>query len=114
MEARPSRPRNCVRMCTQITPKLRFGKQSRDLKLFDALNGLRHQRGKALTTYADVFIVVVGTVYREVVSSAAQPVYRELPRSPHTRSNSRPSGFRNRLRWTDHPRQQKRQGIKCP
>src|SRR5437868_5940226 len=104
-----SGPGNGIHLSSDVAAKLGRREQCDYLIFLHGLDGLRHQGHEALATHAYVFIIVVRTIHREVVTTRAQPVDRKLSGGTHARTHAWPGHAAECLRRWRYTRQEQSQ-----
>src|ERR1051325_2732067 len=74
MGALSTRFRHRIHLCADVSPKLCRREQRRHVIFLNRIDWLWNQRNEALAAHANVFIVVVRSVDREIVGTRAQTV----------------------------------------
>src|ERR1044072_2764768 len=86
--------------------------QGDHLKFSDRFNRLWNQRKKALAAYADVFVVVIRAIHREIVRARAQAVNSELASRTDAGAHAWSSHAAQCLRRRCNSRKQEAQFVK--
>ena len=83
------RPRHHVHHGSGVASEFSGEPRRHDLEILNAFDALRNQRNETLPADADVFVVVVRSVHREVVAPAPHAVDGKLTCRAHTDSDRR-------------------------
>src|ERR1043165_99655 len=97
MSALSARFRHRIHLCADVSPKLCRREQRRHVIFLNRIDWLWNQRNEALAAHANVFIVVVRSVDREIVGTRAQTVDGKLSRGANACADAWSSHIPQRL-----------------